>query len=54
MSNKLYSRLNTLQRELLKNMSDEERESLEEEIADIEDEIALEQSGKYEDDLEDY
>jgi len=49
-----YSRLDQLQKELIKARTQEEREVIEDEIADLEDEIELEESGKYDDSDHDY
>lgn len=51
---RMYSRLAQLQKELLKAKTQEEREMIEDEIADLEDEIELQESGKYDDSGNDY
>lgn len=44
---RLYSRLGKLQKELLAAKTEEERERIEDEIADLEDDIDQEESDKY-------
>ncbi len=45
---RLYSRLGKLQRDLMnRDLSEEDRETIEDEIADLEDEIEQEDSEKY-------
>ena len=47
---KLYAKLGQLQRELVKSsLTSEEREEIEDMIAELEDEIEIEESGKYSD-----
>lgn len=51
---RMYSRLAQLQKELLKAKTQEEREDIEDQIAELEDEIELQESGKYDDSNNDY
>ena len=51
---RLYARLAKLQKELLNAKTADEREEIEDEIAEIEDQIDLENSGKYDDDGDSY
>lgn len=52
---RLYSKLGQLQRELLKpNLTEDERQEIEDEIEEIEYQLELEESNKYDDSDEDY